>query len=73
MPSVDTLFGNIEELKVKYEEQLAEFSKAQNVNKARVDQALQEKLRERRSRKITIELDQEDLEKGYKKLTGALF
>ena len=74
VPSLDTLFGNIEELKTKYEEQVAEFAKSQEVNKARLDQALEEKLRARKSRRIVVELDggklDVDLEKGYKKLAG---
>lgn len=58
IPAQDVLFGNIEELKTKYEKQVAEFSKAQDVNKARVDQALQDKLRARRSRRKRVELQQ---------------
>lgn len=54
-PSQEDLFGNIDELKKQHEEELAEFEKAQELNKARVDQGLQEKLRARRSRRRKIQ------------------
>lgn len=74
VPNMDALFGNIEELKTKYEEQVAQFSKAQDVNKARLDQALQEKLQARRIRKQAIELqDTSELAKGVTSSFGKLF
>ena len=74
VPNMDVLFGNIEELKTKYEEQVAQFSKAQDVNKARLDQALQEKLQARRIRKQAIELqDTSELAKGVTNGIGKLF
>lgn len=54
-PSQEDLFGNIDQLKKQHEEELAEFEKAQELNKARVDQGLQEKLRARRSRRRKIQ------------------
>ncbi|KXJ27070.1 hypothetical protein AC249_AIPGENE13687 [Exaiptasia diaphana] len=50
-PNQEDLFGNIDQLKKKHEEEIAEFEKAQEVNKARVEQGLQERLRARRSRR----------------------
>lgn len=71
VPTQDALFGNIEELKTKYEEQVAEFSKAQDVNKARVDQALEDKLRERRNRRKRVELQQLETSELAKGVTRA--
>lgn len=73
-PNMDVLFGNIEELKTKYEEQVAQFAKAQDVNKARLDQALQDKLRARRIKKQAIELqDTSELAKGVTSSLEKLF
>lgn len=54
-PTQEDLFGNIDQLKKQHEEELAEFEKAQEMNKARVEQGLQEKLRARRSRRRKIQ------------------
>lgn len=54
-PNQEDLFGNIDQLKKQHEEELAEFEKAQEMNKARVEQGLQEKLRARRSRRRKIQ------------------
>ena len=54
-PSEEDLFGNIDQLKKQHEEEMAEFEKAQELNRARVDQGLQEKLRARRSRRRKIQ------------------
>lgn len=54
-PSQEDLFGNIDQLKKQHEEEMAEFEKAQELNRARVDQGLQEKLRARRSRRRKIQ------------------
>ena len=51
--------GNISELKDQHEKELAEFNKAQETNKARMDQGLQEKLAARRSRKRRQELHEQ--------------
>lgn len=53
-PSQDELFGNIEQLKQQHEKELAEFEKAQETNKARIEQGLQEKLAARRNRKARL-------------------
>lgn len=50
-PNQEDLFGNIDQLKKQHEEELAEFEKQQELNKTRVEQGLQEKLRARRSRR----------------------
>ncbi|XP_041356021.1 serine/threonine-protein kinase dst2-like [Gigantopelta aegis] len=57
-PSSDELFGNIEQLKKQHEQELKEFEKAQEMNKARMEQGLQEKLKMRRSRRQRIEEQQ---------------
>lgn len=54
-PTAEDLFGNIDQLKKQHEDELAEFEKAQEMNKARVQQGLQEKLRARRSRRRKIQ------------------
>ncbi|XP_050398744.1 uncharacterized protein LOC126816350 isoform X1 [Patella vulgata] len=54
-PSTDELFGNIEQLKKQHEQELKEFEKAQEINKARMEQGLQEKLRQRRNRRQRTE------------------
>lgn len=54
-PTQEDLFGNIDQLKKQHEEEMAEFEKAQELNKARVEQGLQEKLRARRSRRRKIQ------------------
>ena len=43
--------GDINNLKKQHEQEMEEFSKQQEVNKARLEQGLQEKLRSRRSRR----------------------
>lgn len=57
-PSEADLFGDIEDLKKKHEEEMAEFQKNQEMNRARQDQGLQEKLRTRRSRRRKIQLQE---------------
>ncbi|KAK7475332.1 hypothetical protein BaRGS_00033408, partial [Batillaria attramentaria] len=56
-PSQDELFGNIEQLKQQHEKEMAEFEKAQETNKARIEQGLQEKLRQRRNRRTRLAAD----------------
>ncbi|KAK3697165.1 hypothetical protein QZH41_013542 [Actinostola sp. cb2023] len=59
-PNQEDLFGNIDQLKKKHEEEIAEFEKAQELNKARVDQGLQERLQTRRNRKRKMQQQQEE-------------
>ena len=58
-PSSEELFGDITELKETHKQQLAEFEKAQDLNKTRMDQGLQEKLRARRSKRRKQKLHEE--------------
>lgn len=58
-PKNDELFGDIDQLKKQHEQELEEFSKAQEVNKVRMEQGLQEKLRARRSRRARLEQQDE--------------
>ena len=46
--------GNIEQLKKQHEKEMAEFEKAQETNKARMEQGLQEKLAARRNRRVRV-------------------
>lgn len=46
--------GNIEQLKQQHEKEMEEFEKAQETNKARLEQGLEEKLRERRNRRARM-------------------
>jgi len=55
-PNQEDLFGNIDQLKKKHEEEIAEFEKAQEMNKARVEQGLQERLQARRNRRKRMQL-----------------
>ncbi|KAK3095830.1 hypothetical protein FSP39_019713 [Pinctada imbricata] len=50
-PSQETIFGNIEQLKKQHEKESADFDKAQEMNKARMQQGLDEKLAARRNRR----------------------
>lgn len=47
--------GNIDKLKKQHEQEMQEFAKTQEVNRARMEQGLQEKLRARRSRRMREE------------------
>ena len=58
-PSSEELFGNIEELKEAHKQQIEEFEKAQSLNKTRMDQGLQEKLRARRSKRVKQKMQEE--------------
>ena len=66
-PSSEELFGNIEELKKAHKQQIEEFEKAQSLNKSRMDQGLQEKLRARRSKRIKQKLHKEQTDALTKK------
>ena len=50
-PSQDQVFGNVDELMKQHEDELEEFNKARERSKARTEQDLKEKLRQRRSKK----------------------
>ncbi|KAH9509685.1 hypothetical protein Btru_044242 [Bulinus truncatus] len=54
-PSQEDLFGNIEQLKKQHEMDMAQIEKAQETNKARIEQGLQEKLRERRTKRSRLQ------------------
>jgi hypothetical protein len=54
-PSQDQVLGNVDELLKQHEDELEEFKKAREKNKLRADQDLQEKLRQRRSRKRKLQ------------------
>ncbi|PAA80174.1 hypothetical protein BOX15_Mlig001143g2 [Macrostomum lignano] len=62
-PSEDQLFGDIDSIKKQYEIDMEEFQRAQDVNRARVEQGLQEKLAARKSRKARKMAQQEQTEK----------
>ncbi|XP_077993643.1 uncharacterized protein LOC144447481 [Glandiceps talaboti] len=53
-PDTSDLFGNIEDLKRQHQEQMIQMEKSQQVNKARADQDLQEKLALRKKRRTRI-------------------
>lgn len=48
---IDQVFGNVDELMKQHEDELEEFNKARERSKARTEQDLKEKLRQRRSKK----------------------
>ncbi|KAI8785889.1 reticulocyte-binding protein PFD0110w isoform X1 [Biomphalaria glabrata] len=54
-PSQEDLFGNIEQLKKQHEKEMAQIEKAQETNKARIEQGLQEKLKERRTKRSRLQ------------------
>ncbi|XP_059171272.1 uncharacterized protein LOC131952564 isoform X2 [Physella acuta] len=54
-PTQEDLFGNIEQLKKQHEQEMAQIEKAQESNKARIEQGLQEKLRERRTKRSRLQ------------------
>ncbi|XP_078327394.1 uncharacterized protein LOC111115419 isoform X1 [Crassostrea virginica] len=49
-PDNEALFGNIEQLKKQHEKEISDFQKAQEMNKARLQQGLEAKLAARRNR-----------------------
>ena len=61
-PSTEDLFGNINELKEAHKRQLAEYERAQEINKARMEEGLKERLRARKSkrRKVRLQKEQEN-------------
>ncbi|XP_069102788.1 GRIP1-associated protein 1-like isoform X2 [Argopecten irradians] len=52
LPSQDEIFGNMEELKKKHDQRIGEYQKIEEMNKARVAQGLEEKLAQRRQRRM---------------------
>lgn len=50
-PNNEALFGNIEQLKKQHEKEISDFQKAQEMNKARLQQGLEAKLAARRNRR----------------------
>ena len=67
-PSSEELFGDIAQLKDEHKQQLEEFEKAQSLNKARMDQGLQEKLRRRKSKRRKEMLEAEQSSEHSKKM-----
>ncbi|XP_056002664.1 uncharacterized protein LOC125661515 [Ostrea edulis] len=51
IPSQEDLFGDIEQLKKQHEKEVSDFQKAQEMNKARLQQGLEAKLAARRNRR----------------------
>ncbi|XP_033725405.1 uncharacterized protein LOC117315358 isoform X2 [Pecten maximus] len=51
LPSQDQIFGDMEMIKKMHDERIDEYQKVVNLNKARVDQGLEEKLAERRQKR----------------------
>eukprot|EP00794_Sanderia_malayensis_P019576 gene19576-21507_t len=60
-PTSEELFGNISELKQAHKNQLADFEKAQTVNKTRMEQGLEEKLRARKSKRRRVNLHEQQI------------
>lgn len=58
-PSQEEIFGNIEHLKKEHEKAMEEFDRTQETNKARIDQALQEKLEARRTRRARQQVQEQ--------------
>lgn len=50
-PNIDDIFGDIDKLRKQHERDMEDLDKTQELNKARIDQGLQEKLRARLSRR----------------------
>ncbi len=71
-PSSEELFGNITELKETHKNQLADFEKAQSVNKSRMEQGLEEKLRARKSKRRRAKLHEEQAKALAKKYENAI-
>ncbi|CAD5125151.1 DgyrCDS13394 [Dimorphilus gyrociliatus] len=54
-PNMELLFGDVERLKEQHEREMKELQQAQDINKARMQSGLEEKLRARRSRRTRQE------------------
>lgn len=61
-PSMNDIFGNIEELKKQHEEQMKQFTHQQEISKARADEDLQAKLARRRSRRNRMAQQEAEME-----------
>lgn len=57
-----SLLGKIDELRKKHAVEMADFEKAQTINKARTTQGLQEKLQARRSRRSRMQNHEKEIE-----------
>ncbi|CAG5130832.1 unnamed protein product [Candidula unifasciata] len=53
-PSQEDLFGNIEQLKEQHQQERAQIERIQEANRARMEQGLQEKLRQRRNQRTRM-------------------
>ncbi|CAL1261293.1 unnamed protein product [Larinioides sclopetarius] len=62
MPTNEEIFGKIDELRKKHAVEMADFEKAQTMNKARTTQGLQEKLQARRSRRSRMQNHEREIE-----------
>ncbi|XP_054708517.1 uncharacterized protein LOC129218305 [Uloborus diversus] len=62
MPTNEEIFGKIDELRKKHAVEMADFEKAQTINKARTTQGLQEKLQARRSRRSRMQNHEREIE-----------
>ncbi|GIY91261.1 uncharacterized protein CDAR_127261 [Caerostris darwini] len=62
MPTNEEIFGKIDELRKKHAVEMADFEKAQTINKARTTQGLQEKLEARRSRRSRMQNHEREIE-----------
>lgn len=56
------VLGKIDELRKKHAVEMADFEKAQTINKARTTQGLQEKLQARRSRRSRMQNHEREIE-----------
>jgi hypothetical protein len=61
-PTMDDLFGNIDELKKQHEDNVRELQRQQEMAKARVDQDLQSKLAKRRSRRRRMQQQETEMQ-----------
>ncbi|KAG8177962.1 hypothetical protein JTE90_014705 [Oedothorax gibbosus] len=62
IPTNEEIFGKIDELRKKHAVEMADFEKAQTINKARTTQGLQEKLQARRSRRSRMQNHEREIE-----------
>lgn len=60
-PNMELLFGDVERLKEQHEREMKELKEAQDLNKSRMQQGLEEKLRARRSRRTRQEQHDSEL------------
>ncbi|KAI8503134.1 hypothetical protein Bbelb_189550 [Branchiostoma belcheri] len=60
-PQQQDLFGDIEFIKKQHEKNVAEYEKNQEINRARMQQGLEEKLRARRKRRERLQAQQQEM------------